>query len=759
MARGDHSQSAALSSVRKRDGREVPFDRSKIAAAVSRAMDAVEDSEPGFAAEVAGVVELALAEQHGAAGNGASANAEPPTIEAIQDLVEKALIDMGRVRVAKAYILYRDRRARIRGALQVSRRHLLSSRPDAAGAGADAADRVRVRDTRGTSGWSKGRIVAVLMNEAELPRSVADDVAAGVEARVFDSGLTRISTALVRELVDLELVSRGLTAALSRHEPVTLPRHDMRRLYAGEELHDWEERARWSGQEDLMGYELAPWPANAGGQAESRLAGELQARFALGEVLPDALAEMHLCGDLHVEDLGRVQQPLMISAPCELFTRGVPTAGSAFELLSELAGIASSTAYGVVLEDPGSVLQPLARGTRSKSPLGLSAWLRSLASVARAAGRRIDLGAPGERYTGFLPRLVEELAELPDEHFSPRLYLDGADALELAAAGEAVELALAALLRSGRLVITWGSETESFAAPGCRRLEKEQGALACEAAVAVNLPRLARSAGPFREERMFESLSSSVHCALAACRSILEFRRRFPQSVYANTRTRSSFAIVPIGLRESLRVLGDGEIDVDQGARLLGFLAEATRRFSTELGLSAVASPFFGQRAARRFAALDAARRVDPDQGELFSGEGPMREVPYAGGLRLSPLAGLAAGMPELRLSRTLISGALWPFPSTDGLAGEGPATVLRPMSAEASPSTWRNTRPTSLLERWVAERSRLESNSNADVLFPKSATNSPSSPTGAEGNPTPTRKSQVSATSAENPPAASGPE
>ena len=42
-------------------------------------------------------------------------NAEnPPSIEDIQDVVEKVLIENGHARVAKAYILYRDERERSR---------------------------------------------------------------------------------------------------------------------------------------------------------------------------------------------------------------------------------------------------------------------------------------------------------------------------------------------------------------------------------------------------------------------------------------------------------------------------------------------------------------------------------------------------------------------------------------------------------------------------------------------------------------------
>ena len=37
-----------------------------------------------------------------------------PTVEGVQDMVEQVLIDAGRAKIAKAYILYRERRAEIR---------------------------------------------------------------------------------------------------------------------------------------------------------------------------------------------------------------------------------------------------------------------------------------------------------------------------------------------------------------------------------------------------------------------------------------------------------------------------------------------------------------------------------------------------------------------------------------------------------------------------------------------------------------------
>ena len=207
--------------VEKRDGRVAPFQREKIVRAVQRAMAAVGDRDPSFAEDVAQVVELALARE--ARLRAQPSNAEGtqafgqqprwiPHIEDIQDTVEQALIEMGRAPIAKAYILHRDKRARVRAALAVDP----SQRQSREG----LWPKVQRHDK--SEPFGRERIAAALLAEAELSREVADAVAARVEQRVLDSGLLSLSTGLVRAMVDNELVSMGLTAALARTEPIAI---------------------------------------------------------------------------------------------------------------------------------------------------------------------------------------------------------------------------------------------------------------------------------------------------------------------------------------------------------------------------------------------------------------------------------------------------------------------------------------------------------------------------------------------------------
>lgn len=110
--------------IRKRDGSEALFDRAKIANAVRKAALAAGSLEPEQESEqVTRQVEgyLTILFDHGGM----------PTVEQIQDLVERILIEKGCAATAKAYILYRQQHAKLRntkellsGASEIVNRYL-----------------------------------------------------------------------------------------------------------------------------------------------------------------------------------------------------------------------------------------------------------------------------------------------------------------------------------------------------------------------------------------------------------------------------------------------------------------------------------------------------------------------------------------------------------------------------------------------------------------------------------------------------------
>ena len=92
-------------SIRKRDGRIEDFRPAKIAAAIGKAFEAAAIDDPKSPYELTGRV-VKLAEERFPSAT--------PGVEDIQDIVERVLIDAGHADIAKAYILYRQRRSEIR---------------------------------------------------------------------------------------------------------------------------------------------------------------------------------------------------------------------------------------------------------------------------------------------------------------------------------------------------------------------------------------------------------------------------------------------------------------------------------------------------------------------------------------------------------------------------------------------------------------------------------------------------------------------
>jgi ribonucleoside-triphosphate reductase len=100
--------------IRKRDGRLVEFDEEKIIDAIWKAVRAVGGHDRETSEKIGHEVTSVLKEKF---------KKKAPTVEEIQDLVEKIIIEKGHAKTAKAYILYRDEHIKLRD----SRKLLLDS--------------------------------------------------------------------------------------------------------------------------------------------------------------------------------------------------------------------------------------------------------------------------------------------------------------------------------------------------------------------------------------------------------------------------------------------------------------------------------------------------------------------------------------------------------------------------------------------------------------------------------------------------------
>jgi hypothetical protein len=101
-----------IEKVQKRDGTIVPFDQNRIIEAIFKALTASGEGNGKRAKRLSNKVVQIL--------NRRFKKGEIPHVEQIQDIVEEVLILEGLVKTAKAYILYREQRRRIREAIAVS---------------------------------------------------------------------------------------------------------------------------------------------------------------------------------------------------------------------------------------------------------------------------------------------------------------------------------------------------------------------------------------------------------------------------------------------------------------------------------------------------------------------------------------------------------------------------------------------------------------------------------------------------------------
>ncbi len=247
--------------VKKRDGGEENFDESRISDSIFRAASSAGEGDREVAAELAGVVSLFLEKR-----------SQSPQVHVgeIEDMVERVLLETGRVETARAYIKMRGEG----GSSSVSEG---GPRPGELFPGLGIS--VVSSDAGALSAWDRSKITAALMREARLSREEAGEIAAQVESRIAGRGLTRISSALVRSLVDAEMFDRGLTDEIGMQAMLGMPAYDFKELV-------------------LPG---SKGTAASPEEAVRMLAGKSMRQFAFGEVFSGDTAHAHADAEIHVE--------------------------------------------------------------------------------------------------------------------------------------------------------------------------------------------------------------------------------------------------------------------------------------------------------------------------------------------------------------------------------------------------------------------------------------------------------------------------
>jgi ribonucleoside-triphosphate reductase len=667
--------------VRKRDGRIVPFDEGKIADAIYRAALAVGGEDRFLAEELASMVTLflgktlavpdagmpgpALPGMDGVAGDDGTASGPGdrgavPTIEQIQDMVEKVLVETGHARTAKAYILHRERRSRLREAAAARLEDFQPSLFD------DRFLLVEDPAAERAAPFSVDRLARTVAAEAGLEREAARAVAEAVEGRLHRAKVRRIPAPVLSSLVDAELLEGGLLPEPRRRSGAVVSRAVIDEALA---------------PKGRFGAAVAPETA------ARRLGGEVLRAHALAEVFPAEVSSAHLDGTLHVHGLARPAALFTLTLSLDaLKVEGVPGGGGrvparaadgARRFIAQVGRavrtLRSYGTHGLGVPAANLLLAPMLAGCAEDEPdpgdLREEAWhllaetagdpdgvpveLDLLAetppALARApalgqGGRRdgTTLGAHAARALALARAIVaaRESAEgLPPRPLLPALNLvAGRASLGDPRCRELLREALGAAVRGApvRLVLERDGGPVAGTALCREHVEKPErfagGAPLrpfCAQRVTINLPRAAFRvppgdlAGFFRECDRAVELAVEAHRARRSLFATLAageggalaplFRR--PRTAGAASPGPSdlaagSWSVGVTGLNEALAHLlgeelheGDGAVKV--GCRVLAYLALRVREAGKEADLAAFLDASPSLRAAERFYALD----------------------------------------------------------------------------------------------------------------------------------------------------------
>jgi len=257
--------------IKKRDGKIVEFSTSKISHAIFLAAQAVGGKDKTLAEELASDVNHNLSEKF---------DKKVPTIEDVQDAVEKILIEKDHAKTAKAFILYREKRAKIRAKLKVIKKKKAKS---------DTTDKnllVEAYSKDMIEKFDKRRITEALEKEAELSPALASKIASRVEDKIINSGISNLSSSLMRELVTNEMFERGLNINLEKQKLIGLSMYDLDELIVSK-----------NNENSNIVY-------NNPEAVNLAIAENILKQYALKKIFSKDISEAHMRAAIHLHDLG-----------------------------------------------------------------------------------------------------------------------------------------------------------------------------------------------------------------------------------------------------------------------------------------------------------------------------------------------------------------------------------------------------------------------------------------------------------------------
>ncbi|UCD88097.1 MAG: hypothetical protein JSV01_10265, partial [Desulfobacterales bacterium] len=138
--------------------------------------------------------------------------------------------------------------------------------------------------------WNRQKIVDAMVREAMVDGDTAEAISLEVEEMVLASGISTVTSPLIRELVDAKLIERGLEQARKMHTRLGVPLYDVEQMI----VHPNKENANVPHGPEATNLTLAE---------------SIKKEYAVLNVFSPDVGDAHMHGAIHLHDLGFIDRP------------------------------------------------------------------------------------------------------------------------------------------------------------------------------------------------------------------------------------------------------------------------------------------------------------------------------------------------------------------------------------------------------------------------------------------------------------------
>lgn len=169
---------------------------------------------------------------------------------------------------------------------------------------------IRIRTSENILDYFNSQMITdSLVKETRVNRSFAEKIAKDVEKELSKMKLNYVTAPLIREIINVKLLEKGMESVRARYTRLGMPVYDVRKLLE-------------YGSKDMVQYNPEA--------VHKRMSDQIAKEYSLLNVLPIDIADSHLTGQIHIHDLNYLPiRPTSFSHDLKFFLqRGLKVDGT-----------------------------------------------------------------------------------------------------------------------------------------------------------------------------------------------------------------------------------------------------------------------------------------------------------------------------------------------------------------------------------------------------------------------------------------------